>query len=54
MTVDAHRRGRVLVVKRNENFRIMRCLEIADSAARRLVVRARTLAIPQMSQVQVL
>jgi hypothetical protein len=54
MTVDAHRRDRVLVVKRNENFRIVGCLEIADSAARRLVVRARVLAVPQMSQVQVL
>jgi hypothetical protein len=54
MTVDAHRRDRVLVVKRNENFRIVGCLEIADSAVRRLVVRVKALAIPPMSRVQVL
>jgi hypothetical protein len=54
MTVEAHRRGRVLVVKRNTDFRIVGCLEIADSAVRRLVVRARSLAEPPMSQVQVL
>jgi hypothetical protein len=51
MTVDAHRRDRVLVVKRNEEFRIVGCLEIADSAVRRLVVRAKALAVPPMSQV---
>jgi hypothetical protein len=49
MTVDAHRRGRVLVVKRNEDFRIVGCLEIADSAVRRLVVRAKALAIPPIA-----
>jgi hypothetical protein len=54
MTVDAHRRGRVLVVKRNEDFRIVGCLEIADSAVRRLVVRAKALAVPPIAQVQVL
>jgi hypothetical protein len=54
MTVDAHRRDRVLVVKRNKNFRIVGCLEIADSAVRRLVVRVKALAIPPMSWVQVL
>jgi hypothetical protein len=54
MTVEAHRRDRVLVVKRNEDFRIVGCLEIADSAVRRLVVRASALAVPPMSQVQVL
>jgi hypothetical protein len=54
MTVDAHRRDKVLVVKRNEDFRIVGCLEIADSAVRRLVVRAKALAVPPMSQVQVL
>jgi hypothetical protein len=54
MTVDAHRRGRVLVVKRNEAFRIVGCLEIAESAVRRLVVRAKALAVPPMAQVQVL
>jgi hypothetical protein len=54
MTVDSHRRGRVLVVKRNEDFRIVGCLEIADSAVRRLVVRAKALAVPPMAQVQVL
>jgi hypothetical protein len=46
MTVKAHRRGRVL--KRNKDFRIMGCLEIADSAVRRLVVRAKALADPPM------
>jgi hypothetical protein len=54
MMVDAHRRDRVLVVKCNEDFRIVGCLEIADSAVRRLVVRAKALAVPPMSQVQVL
>jgi hypothetical protein len=54
MTVDAHRRGRVLVVKRKEDFRIVGCLEIADSAVRHLVVRAKALAVPPMAQVQVL
>jgi hypothetical protein len=52
--VEAHRRDRVLVVKRNADFRIVGCLEIADSAVRRLFVRARALAGPPMSQVQVL
>jgi hypothetical protein len=54
MMVDAHRRGRVLVVKHKEDFRIVGCLEIADSAVRRLVVRAKALAVPPMAQVQVL
>jgi hypothetical protein len=52
--VEARRRDRVLVVKRNADFRIVGCLEIADSTMRRLVVRARVLAEPPMSQVQVL
>jgi hypothetical protein len=54
MTVEVHRRGRVLVVKQNKEFRIVGCLEIAESAVRRLVVRAKALAILPMDQVQVL
>jgi hypothetical protein len=42
LSVEARRRGAVLVVKRNEQFRIVRLLEIRESTALRLLERART------------
>jgi hypothetical protein len=42
LSVEARRRGAVLVVKRNEQFRIVRLLEIRESTALRLLERARS------------
>jgi hypothetical protein len=52
--VEARRRGAVLVVKRNEQFRIVRLLEIRESIALRLLERARSSGEPGAADVVVI
>jgi hypothetical protein len=54
LSVEARRRGAVLVVKRNEQFRIVRLLEIRESTALRLLERARSSGEPGAAEVVVI
>jgi hypothetical protein len=54
LSVEARRRGAVLVVKRNEQFRIVRLLEIRESTAMRLLERARNSGDPGAAEAVVI
>jgi hypothetical protein len=54
LSVEARRRGAVLVVKRNEQFRIVRLLEIRESTALRLLERARSSGEPGAAEAVVI
>jgi hypothetical protein len=54
LSVEARRRGAVLVVKRNERFRIIRLLEIRESTALRLLERARSFGEPGAAEAVVI
>jgi hypothetical protein len=54
LSVEARRRGAVLVVKRNEQFLIVRLLEIRESTALRLLERARSSGEPGAAEAVVI